>query len=87
MAIKTVNNTIEPNDLVSTLFVFGTFPRIAELNPLTLFITKHIILICKAIIEIFKIWAKTKITTILYIRNSPNTKDIIKLLIDSNILV
>ena len=55
MAIKTVNNTIEPNDLVSTLFVFGTFPRMAELDPLALSITKCAISICKAIIEIFKI--------------------------------
>jgi len=35
MAVKAVNNTASPNGLVPTLLVYGAYPRISKLDPLT----------------------------------------------------
>jgi hypothetical protein len=39
MAIKAVNNTIGPNELIPTLLVYRAYLKISNLNPLALFIT------------------------------------------------
>ena len=33
MAVKAVNNTASPNELVPTLLVYGAYPRIGKLDP------------------------------------------------------
>jgi hypothetical protein len=38
MAVKAVNNTIGPNELIPTLLVYKAYLRISNLNPFTLFI-------------------------------------------------
>ena len=38
MAVKAVNNTIGPNGLIPTLLVYRAYPKISNLDPLTLFI-------------------------------------------------
>jgi len=35
MAVKAVNNTASPDGLVSTLLVYGAYPRISKLDPPT----------------------------------------------------
>ena len=35
MAVKAVNDTASPNGLVPTLLVYGAYPRISKLDPLT----------------------------------------------------
>jgi hypothetical protein len=35
MAVKAVNDTAGPNRLVPTLLVYGAYPRISNLDPLT----------------------------------------------------
>jgi hypothetical protein len=35
MAVKAVNDTAGSDGIVPTLLVFGTYPRMSELNPLT----------------------------------------------------
>jgi hypothetical protein len=39
MAVKAVNNTTSPNELVPTLLVYRAYLRISNLDPLTLSIT------------------------------------------------
>ena len=48
MAVKAVNNTASPNRLVPTLFVYGAYPRISNLDPPTLSITDQVAVIRKA---------------------------------------
>ena len=58
MAVKAVNNTTGPNGLVSTLLVYGAYPRISNLDPPTLSITEQAAIIQKAIAKIVKLRAK-----------------------------
>jgi hypothetical protein len=39
MAVKAVSDTAGPNGLVPTLLVYGAYPRIGKLDPLTPSIT------------------------------------------------
>ena len=41
MAIKAVNDLAGPNKIVPTLLVFSAYPRLTEMDPLFLFITKR----------------------------------------------
>jgi len=58
MAVKAVNDTTSPNGLVPTLLVYGAYPRISKLDPLTPSVTDRAAIIWKAIAEIVKLWAK-----------------------------
>jgi hypothetical protein len=41
IAVKAVNNSAEPDEIVLTLLVFGSYPRITEIDLLSLTITKR----------------------------------------------
>jgi len=58
MAVKAINNTTSPNELVPTLLVYGAYPRISNLGPLAPFITEQAAIIQKVIAEIVKLRAK-----------------------------
>jgi len=42
MAIKAINDLVGPNDIVLTLLVFDAYPRLTEIDPLSLSITKRV---------------------------------------------
>jgi hypothetical protein len=65
ITIKAINNTVGPNSLISTLLVFGTYPRIATTNTPFLIVTKHSKAITKAIKQIAELHAKRQVTDIL----------------------
>ena len=52
MAFKAINNTAGPNRLVLTLLVFGTYPRMVELDILLPLVTQRANAIKKAMVEI-----------------------------------
>lgn len=54
MFFKTINNFAGLNWLVSTLLVFGTYPRMIELDVLPLSIIQHAIAIKKVVDKIQK---------------------------------
>ena len=58
MAIKAINNSAGYDGLVSTLLIFGVFPRISNNNALALSIIKRVKAIRIAITEVFKIHSK-----------------------------
>ena len=58
MAVKAINNTASPDGLVSTLLVYGAYPRIGKLDPPTPSITERVAVIRKVIAEIVKLRAK-----------------------------
>jgi hypothetical protein len=45
MAVKAVNNTASPNELVPTLLVYGAYLRISNLDPPTLSIIERVAII------------------------------------------
>ncbi len=57
MAVKAINNTAGPNGLVLTLLVFGTYPRMTNLDPPALSIIVRATAVHKAMTEIVKLRA------------------------------
>ena len=55
MAVKAINNTTGLNRLVPTLLVYRAYLKISKLDPPTLFITKQVTAIWKAMTEIVKL--------------------------------
>ena len=58
MIIKTVNDTVEYNNLVSTLLIFETYSRIINDDALSLFIIEKIKIIKIAMNEIIELYIK-----------------------------
>jgi hypothetical protein len=58
MAVKAINNTINPNRLVPTLLVYRAYLKINKLDPPTLSITEQAAAIQKAMAKIVKLRAK-----------------------------
>ena len=58
MIVKVVNDTIEYNDLVSTLLIFETYSRIINDNVSNLFIIERIKIIKITMNEIVKLYIK-----------------------------
>jgi hypothetical protein len=55
MAVKAVNNTASPNELVPTLLVYKAYLRISNLNPSALFIINWAAIIQKVIAKVVKL--------------------------------
>jgi hypothetical protein len=87
MAIKAVNNTAGPDGLVSTLLVFGTYPRIATTDTLFLTVTERGKAITKAMKQIAELHAKRQVTDALRQQNGPNISDTLNVLIGEDVLV
>ena len=69
MIIKTVNDTIEYNNLVSILLIFETYLRIINNDASNLFIIKRVKIIKIAINEIVKLYVKKQTIDALHQRN------------------
>jgi hypothetical protein len=87
IAIKAVNNTAGPDGLVSTLLVFGTYPRITTTDTPSLTVTEHGKAITKAIKQIAELHAKRQVTDVLRQQNRPNISDTLNVLIGRDVLV
>jgi hypothetical protein len=87
MAFKAINNTARLNGLVPTLLVYSTYLQITEHDPLSLLVTQRALTIKKAIAKVQKLQAKRQVNNTLYTRNSPNTFNIYKLPLNSDVLV
>ena len=66
MIIKIVNDTIEYNNLVFILLIFGTYSRIINNDILSLFIIKRVKVIKITINEIIKLYIKKQTNNVLY---------------------
>jgi hypothetical protein len=87
MAIKAVNNTAGPDGLVSTLLVFGTYPRMATTDTPSLTVSKRGKAITKAIKQIAELHTKRQVTDALRQQNRPNISDTLNVLISKDVLV
>ncbi|EED14537.1 conserved hypothetical protein [Talaromyces stipitatus ATCC 10500] len=87
MAVKTVNNIVEPDRLVLTILVFGTYPCITyNLPPLAL-IAKRAHTMRKAIIDLRNAVATRKVNNALNTRNGPVITEILNLVLGTNMQV
>jgi hypothetical protein len=69
MAFKAINDSIGLNDLVSTLLVFGAYPRMIEMDVSSSTITQRAIAMKKAMDEVRKLHAIRQVNDALNIRN------------------
>jgi hypothetical protein len=74
MAVKAVNNTAGPNGIVPILLVFGAYPQLTDMDPLSLSITKRAEAVRIAMKEVRRLHAERQVKDMLAIRNSPDTK-------------
>jgi hypothetical protein len=79
MAVKAVNNSAGPDGIVLTLLVFGSYPRITEIDALLPTIVKRAEAICAATKEVSRLYAKRQVNDAFAMRNRPNTMAIIDL--------
>jgi len=87
IAVKTINNTTSPNNLILTLLVFGAYLKMTSSDPSSPSIYQRAKAIKTAIKEVRKIHAKTQIRDDLNMRNGPNTLHLLDLPINNEVLV
>jgi hypothetical protein len=87
IAVKAVNNSAGPNRLVPTLLVFGIYLQFTEIDLLSLSVTKRAEAIHAVIKEVRQLHAERQVQDVLAIYNSPDTKIILDLLLQSDIQV
>ena len=87
MAVKAINNTAGPNELVPTLLVYGAYLRISKLDPPAPSVMERAAVIRKAIAKIVKLQAKQTINNALYHRNGPNITVVYDLPLNSKVLI
>jgi hypothetical protein len=87
MAVKAVNDTAGPNGLVSTLLVFGIFPRISHESPPSPSIAARGEAMRKAMAEVHKLKAQRQVADALAIRNGPNVENVLQLLLQNEVRI
>jgi hypothetical protein len=79
IAVKAVNDTAGLNGLVPTLLVYGALPRLTEIDPLSLLVTKRAIAIKAATREVRQIQARRRVQDALGMQNRPDITLILSL--------
>lgn len=87
MAFKAINDSVGSNGLVPTLFVFGAYPRMMEMDAPSLIIIQRGVAMRKAIEEVRKINTSRLINDALNMRNGPSTISVHDLPLNSPVLV
>ncbi len=87
MTFKTLNDSTELNDLISTLLVFEAYFRMIEMNALSSTITQRFIAMRKAMNEVRKSIAARQVNDALNIRNDSFSTLIHNLSLNSDVLV
>ena len=73
MAFKAINDSVGPHDLVSTLLVFGAYPRMNESDAFVSSITQRSIAMKKAMDEIRKLNVSRQVNDVINTRNGLST--------------
>ncbi len=87
MIVKAINNTINFDELVSTLLVFEAYLRLHNMNSSTSSISQRAMIIEKAMTEVRKIRAERQVVDVLNARNESIVTLIHDLFINSDVLV
>ena len=87
MTLKTVNDSIESHELVSTLLMFGAYSRMTKLNAFSLTINQRAIVMKKVMNEMRKLNVNRQINDIFNTRNEFSTIHFHDLLLNSFVLM
>ena len=87
MVVKAINNLVGLDGIVPILLVFGAYLRIIDIDPPSLSIVQQAEAICNVSKEVQRLHAKRQVANALAIRNRPNTKPVLDLLIQSDVRV
>jgi di/tripeptidase len=87
MAVKAVNDSAGPDGIVPTLLVFGSYPRMTEMDPPSPSIVKRAEAIRAATKEVRRLYAKRQVNDALAMRNGPNTIATLELPLQSEVRV
>jgi hypothetical protein len=87
MAVKAVNNSAGPDEIVPTLLVFGPYPRMTEIDPPSPTIAKRAEAIRAVTKEVRQLYAKRQVSDALAMRNGLNTTATVDLLLQSDVCV
>jgi hypothetical protein len=81
ITVKAVNDSARPDGIVPILLIFKAYSRITRDSSLLPFITKQAKAIYKAIKKVRRFYTKQQVNNALAIRNRPNTKSVLILLL------
>jgi hypothetical protein len=81
IAVKAVNDSAGPDGIMPILLVFRAYPRITRDSPPSPSITERAEAIYKAMKEVRRLYAERQVNNTLAIRNRPNTKPVLTLLL------
>jgi hypothetical protein len=87
MTVKAVNDTIDSDDLVSTLLIFEIYSRMHFMNSSASSINQKTMIIEKAMTEVRKIKIEKQVADVLNARNESIVTSIHNLLINSDVLI
>jgi hypothetical protein len=87
MIVKTINDTVDTDELVSTLLIFDVYPRMHIINSSISSISQRTIAIEKAMIEMRKFRAERQVADALNTRNNLIIISIHDLLLNSDVLI
>jgi hypothetical protein len=87
MAVKAVNNSAGPDGIVLTLLVFGSYPRMTEMDPPPPTRVKRAEAIRAATKEVRRLHAKRQVSDALAMCNRPNTMATVDLPLQSDVRV
>lgn len=87
MAVKAINNTAEPDELIFTLLVFEAYSRMHELNPSTSNIIQRIEAVKRTMKKMRKIIAERQVNNVLNIKNGPMINHFHDLFLNSKMFV
>jgi hypothetical protein len=87
MIVKTINDTIESNELMFILLIFEIYSRMHVMNSSISFMTQRALIIEKVMIEIRKFRTERQVTDALNIKNNLIIISIHDLLFNSNVLI
>jgi hypothetical protein len=79
--VNAVNNLTGLDSIMPILLIFKAYPYITKDSPPSPFITKQAEAIYKAMKEVQRFYAKQQVNNALVIRNRPNTKLVLILLL------
>jgi hypothetical protein len=87
MAQKAVNDSAGYNGIVPTLLVFGSYPRMTEMDPPSPSVVKRAEAIRAATREVRQVHAERQVSDALAMRNGPNTQVTLSLPLQSDVRV
>jgi hypothetical protein len=87
MTFKVINDSIELNDLISTLLIFEAYSRMIEINVLSSTIIQRVIVMKKTMNEVRKLHAICQMNDVLNTSNESFINLIHDLLLNSRVLM